>query len=165
MSLFFFLEFPQKASAQKADRPTDSWKGKGDLSPRERRVSSTAVLPACLFASSRICEQLEICVEKRKNITVERKTAIASDLLHALLWLAGHAGLGHVALEDALLDVLRVVLLALLGVQAAEEDTLQVLVGFGAEEEHDGDDEDDTPFPRMMLADVQCKKLGRCDLP
>jgi len=49
-------------------------------------------------------------------------------LLAGLFGLAGHAGLGHVALEDTLLDVLRVVLLALLGVNAAEDDTLEELV-------------------------------------
>ena len=83
-------------------------------------------------------------------------------LLHALLGFAGHAGLGHVALEDALLDVLRVVLLALLGVQAAEEDTLQVLVGFGAEEEDERGDEDNAPFPGKLLADRH--QLTRADL-
>jgi len=75
-------------------------------------------------------------------------------LLHALLGFAGHAGLGHVALEDALLDILGVVLLALLGVQAAEEDTFQVLVGFRAEEKDKCGDEDDAPFPVIVLADV-----------
>jgi hypothetical protein len=76
-----------------------------------------------------------------------RKNVNRLHLLRALLRLAGHAGLGHVALEDALLDVLCVVLLALLGVAAAEEDALQVLVRFGAEEEDDCGDEDDAPFP------------------
>jgi len=69
-------------------------------------------------------------------------------LLRALLGLASHAGLSHVALEDALLDVaLCVVLLALLGVVAAEKGALHVLVALGAEEEDDCGDEDDAPFP------------------
>ena len=60
---------------------------------------------------------------------------------------AAHAGLGHVALEDAIFDVLRVVLLALLGIQAAEDDALAPLVELSAEEEEQRDYEDDAPFP------------------
>jgi hypothetical protein len=86
-------------------------------------------------------------VKKKEEKTKQGKSSHHLHLLGALLGLAGHAGLGHVALEDALLDVLRVVLLALLGVLATEEGALHVLVGFRAEEEHDGGDEDNAPFP------------------
>jgi hypothetical protein len=78
----------------------------------------------------------------------------------ALLRLAGHAGLGHVALEDALLDVLCVVLLALLGVTATEEDALHVLVRLGAEEEHDGGDEDNAPLPGNDVSSCTLIKEG-----
>ena len=81
-------------------------------------------------------------------------------LLRALLRLAGHAGLGHVALEDALLDILCVVLLALLGVAAAEEDALHVLVRLGAEEEHNGGDEDNAPLPNNDVSSYTLIKEG-----
>lgn len=79
----------------------------------------------------------------------QRNSSLHLDLLGVLLaaTTATHARLGHVALEDAVLNVLRVVFLSLLGVYAAEEDALHVLVDLGAQEEHECNDEDDGPLP------------------
>jgi hypothetical protein len=95
--------------------------------------------------------------------TKQGKSSGHLHLLRALLRLAGHAGLGHVPLEDALLDVLCVVLLALLGVAAAEEDALHVLVRLGAEEEHDGGDEDNAPLPDNGVSRCTMIKEGGCE--
>lgn len=75
-------------------------------------------------------ENEEICIINNRL----KKFVLRLDLLGVLLaaTAASHARLGHVALEDTVLDVLRVVFLALLCVNAAEEDTLAVLVGLGA---------------------------------
>ena len=91
--------------------------------------------------------------------TDQKKFVLHLDLLGVLLaaTAASHARLGHVALEDALLDVLRVVFLALLCIQAAEVDTLHVLVGLGTQEEHECGDEDDGPLPGKFVSG--CLKL------
>jgi hypothetical protein len=101
-------------------------------------------------------------IRKRGKLgkTKQGKSSGHLHLLRALLRLAGHAGLGHVALEDALLDVLRVVLLALLGVAATEEDALHVLVRLRAEEEHDGGDEDNAPLPGNDFSSCTLIKEG-----
>ena len=88
--------------------------------------------------------------------TDQKKFVLHLDLLGVFLaaTAASHARLGHVALEDTVLDVLRVVFLTLLGVCAAEVYALHVLVGLGAQEEHEGGDEDDGPLPESLLVFV-----------
>ena len=88
--------------------------------------------------------------------TDQKKFVLHLDLLGVFLaaTAASHARLGHVALEDTLLDVLRVVFLALLCIQAAEVDTLHVLVGLGAHEEHNCGDENNAPLPESLLVYV-----------
>ena len=94
--------------------------------------------------------------ENRKCIINNRlkKFVLHLDLLGVLLaaTTASHARLGHVTLEDTILDVLRVVFLALLCIYAAEEDTLHVLVGLGAQEEHECGNEYNAPFPRDRVS-------------
>ena len=93
----------------------------------------------------------------------QRNSSFHLDLLGVLLaaTAASHARLGHVALEDALLDVLRVVFLALLCVLAAEVDTLHVLVGLGAQEEYECGDEDDAPLPGKIVS--SCWEIGKVE--
>ena len=101
-------------------------------------------------------------IRKRgKGKTKLGKSSGHLNLLRALLRRAGHAGLGHVALEDALLDVLRVVFLALLCVLAAEVDTLHVLVGLGAQEEYECGDEDDAPLSGKIVS--SCWEIGKVE--
>ena len=98
----------------------------------------------------------------RHQQTDQKKFVLHLDLLGVLLaaTAASHARLGHVALEDALLNILCVVLLALLGVAAAEEDALHVLVRLGAEEEHNGGDEDNAPLPNNDVSSYTLIKEG-----
>lgn len=93
---------------------------------------------------------------KTSFVVRRRRLHLLAGLLPVAAAAAGNAGLGHVALEDALLDVGGVVLLALLGVEAAEDDTLDPLVEFGAEEEKESGDEDNSPLPVRLLVDVPC---------
>ena len=95
-----------------------------------------------------------------------KKFVLHLDLLGVLLaaTAAGHARLGNVALEHTVLDVLRVVFLALLGVCAAEVDTLHVLVGLGAQEEHKRSDEDDGPLPVKFVSGCLEVVRVRCEL-
>ena len=113
-----------------------------------------------LLACSRRLGFVNIRKRGKLGKTKQGKSSNHLHLLRALLGLAGHAGLGHVALEDALLDVLCVVLLALLGVAAAEEDALHVLVRLGAEEEHNGGDEDNAPLPNNDVSSYTLIKEG-----
>jgi hypothetical protein len=96
--------------------------------------------------------------------TDQKKFVFHLDLLGVLLTAtaASHARLGHVALEDTVLDVLRVVFLTLLGVCAAEVYALHVLVGLGAQEEHEGGDEDDGPFPEDCVS--ICSKVAKSEM-
>lgn len=95
--------------------------------------------------------EIEKCIINKQ---IKRNSSLHLDLLGVLLaaTAASHARLGHVALEDTVLDVLRVVFLALLGVDTAEEDALHVLVGFGAQEEHKCGDENDGPLPGEFVS-------------
>lgn len=93
--------------------------------------------------------------EIRKTEVVRHLHLLAS-LLSVAAAAAGNAGLGHVALEDALLDVGGVVLLAFLSVETTEEDTLGPLVELSAQEEQKSSDKDNAPFPVKCVSEFCC---------